>query len=271
MKKRKFSIACIFFYVALLGCCPRVSMLDVPPLLEQASLDSFEVAHRGNLHRGLPDNSLPALQEAVDAGVRFLEVDVRRSAEGDLFLFHDSTVSFQNSFTPRIFRGRRIETFSATERAKVFLNREGTIGIPTLRDALDLVKGTDSSLQLDLKGESDSLLQDVLRVVSKTQAFDNVVIQLKDVQRMVRIGKSARGVRVIARCRSMRQVRQALVTGVWGVELERWISADAIRLAHEHGVLVAINLAGSRLDRKTTRHYFRTRGTDSIMTDFAGQ
>ncbi len=46
------------------------------------------IAHRGNA-RDFPENTLPALQSAVELGVRFLEFDVQLSADQVPVLIHD--------------------------------------------------------------------------------------------------------------------------------------------------------------------------------------
>lgn len=46
------------------------------------------VAHRGYAYR-YPDNSLASVRAALDAGARFLEVDVQVSTDGTAYLFHD--------------------------------------------------------------------------------------------------------------------------------------------------------------------------------------
>ena len=46
------------------------------------------IAHRGNA-RDYPENTLPALQSAVDLGVRFLEFDVQLSADQVPVVIHD--------------------------------------------------------------------------------------------------------------------------------------------------------------------------------------
>ena len=49
------------------------------------------VAHRGYASR-FPENTIPALIAAIEAGARFVEVDVQLSSDGHPFLFHDRTL-----------------------------------------------------------------------------------------------------------------------------------------------------------------------------------
>ncbi len=46
------------------------------------------VAHRGYPTR-LPENTLPSIEAALQAGARYLEVDVQMSQDGEVVLFHD--------------------------------------------------------------------------------------------------------------------------------------------------------------------------------------
>jgi hypothetical protein len=110
-----------------------------------------------------------------------------------------------------------------------------------------------------------------MKVVTKRDAFNNVVIQLKSVSRMRDALESWPNLKIVARCRSMSELRQALQLPILAVELERWVTSEAIEMAHRQGILTAINIAGSRLDTLTTKKYFYSKGIDSIMTDFANQ
>lgn len=49
------------------------------------------VAHRGWRNR-FPENTLPAIKGALDAGAHFIEIDVQVTADGEPVLFHDDTL-----------------------------------------------------------------------------------------------------------------------------------------------------------------------------------
>lgn len=247
-------------------------MADIGPLDEQAALDFITVAHRGNIDTArFPDNSLPALRAAIEAGVPFLEVDVRRSVDGALFLFHDGSFSRSNSHAPAHLRGDPVGTIASSERATVTLDNSASIAIPTLADALSLIERSEGTLQLDLKGESDALTFAVLELVRARGLLHRVLLQLRSPERVALVLKNYPTARVLARCKSPEQLQQALQSRVEAVELERWITSEAVRLAHAQGVLVAVNIAGSRLDEPNTWDYLRSRGVDMIMTDRANE
>jgi glycerophosphoryl diester phosphodiesterase len=253
--------ACSLFY-------PEIT--DLAPFGPQPRLANLTVAHRGNISGGeLPDNSLPALRQALNAGVPLLEVDVRLANDGSLFLFHDGSFTRFNSNAPRILRGVPIAEIPSSERNQVTLDKSGSVLIPTFADALGLIEQDRlATLQLDLKGESDQLALEVLKLVAARKLLHRVLVQIRSPERIGFLLGSYPEARILARCRSWQELEQALKHRIEAVELERWITADAVALAHRHGVLVGINVANSRYDTPEVRSYLRSRGVDLIMTDW---
>lgn len=49
------------------------------------------VAHRGDW-RHAPENSLQAIKNCIDMGVDMVEIDIRKTKDGQLVLMHDGTV-----------------------------------------------------------------------------------------------------------------------------------------------------------------------------------
>lgn len=263
-------LASLLAIVTSCGCSLYPTLSDLGPLEIQPALATLTVAHRGNISGGaLPDNSLPALRQALAAGVPFLEVDVRRSHDGALFLFHDGSFSRSNSYAPSRLRGVPINQISSADRDTVTLDDAGTVRIPTLADALVLLEqsaNTTSTLQLDLKAESDTLALEVLELVRARSMLHRVLVQLRTPERVALVHAHYPTARILVRCKSHEQLVKTLQYRVEAVELERWITSEAVRLAHSAGVRVAINIAGSPLDEPSTHEYFRARGVDMIMT-----
>jgi glycerophosphoryl diester phosphodiesterase len=92
-------------------------------------------AHRGlhDLTAGIPENSLPAFERAAAAGYG-AELDVRLSADGQVVVFHDDTL------TRACGREDAVETLSLDELGRVSLF--GTEqAIPTFRRVLEALGG----------------------------------------------------------------------------------------------------------------------------------
>lgn len=262
-------LAILTLSTAPVGCWYNSNISDIAPLQEQPAIELTSIAHRGNLHEEYPDNSIPALIQTFSAGVAFAEVDVRRSSDGELFLFHDGSVQRGNSFAPPHLAKRKIQELTHDERAQVWLNKDHSIAIPTLKEALHLLKTFKGTLQLDLKGESDELLYATLQEVRSVGALDRVTIQLKDPERIARVRKVEPKARIVARCLDSEQLSKAISAHVEAVELERWITEDAVRNAHAAGIRVILNIASSRFDEPTSWKYLRARGVDTLMSDYA--
>jgi|SRR5579859_7925209 len=67
-----------------------------PVLVQAADLpvsrhDFVVIAHRGD-HARAHENTLTAIERTIGAGVDYVEIDVRRTADGHYVLMHDSTV-----------------------------------------------------------------------------------------------------------------------------------------------------------------------------------
>jgi glycerophosphoryl diester phosphodiesterase len=254
---------------AFTACSPTFDVSQLLAIPEAPALIRETVAHRGSLHEGLPDNSLPALADSARRGVRYLEVDVRLSREGPLFLFHDGSLRRENSSGPKDLFGRPVQELSLTEIAQIRLDPAETIGVPLLSEALKTLAGTATSLQLDLKGESDELLHAVVTEIAKAHASGRVVIQIRSPARVARLRRSHPSIRILARCKDDQQLDGAIAAGVDFVELERWITADGVARAHRAKIPVLINVAGSRYDEPEMWRLLRSRGVDLIMTNHA--
>ncbi len=109
------------------------------------------VAHRGAWH-GAPENSLAAIEKAIALGCDIVELDVRKSADGELFLMHDDTLQRMAGID------RVAESLTMAELQSIAL-RDGDGGetraptdqrIPTLRQALEVIRGRIFA-DLDLK------------------------------------------------------------------------------------------------------------------------
>jgi glycerophosphoryl diester phosphodiesterase len=107
-------------------------------------------AHRGyhNADHGIPENSMPAFQKAIAKGYG-IELDLHLTADGELVVFHDDTL------TRMCGRDDVIESMTSKELTRCrLLNTRETI--PLFRDVLALVDG-QVPLLIELKIPSHSM------------------------------------------------------------------------------------------------------------------
>ncbi len=113
-------------------------------------------AHRGVV-RDFPENSLESIGEAKRLGFRAVEFDLRKSADGDFILFHDTDAGRMIGYD------QFIGDISTAELKKLpFIHHGRTTGfyVPTLTDVLDRF-GNDFIFYFDMKltgfGEADEI------------------------------------------------------------------------------------------------------------------
>ncbi len=256
--------------VTSVGCFPTLRLEDFESVPLRPPLHRYTIAHRGSLHEGLPDNSIPALKDALAKGVQFLEVDVRQGDDGELFLFHDGSLQKTNYASPPELLGKKVQKLCTSDRGKVRLDVAGVVEIPTLREALaTIAQSPTATLQIDLKGESDRLLNAVVDLLRTENKLSRAVIQVRHPERVARIRTQEPRARILARCRDMHQVDQAIAAKVEFVELERWITGEAVEKCHKANITVVLNVAAPKYDNAQTWEFFRARGVDAVMTDHA--
>ncbi|SDG85487.1 glycerophosphoryl diester phosphodiesterase [Dyadobacter soli] len=134
--------------------------------LSPNSKNVLVASHRA-VHHELPENSLPAIREAIRLGVDIVEIDVKVSKDGIPMLMHDGKVD-------RTTTGKGdLETQTFEELRKLRLVSNGKVTeetIPTLEEALQTAKG-HILVDLDLKTEH---IGKVIEVVKKMDAEDFV-------------------------------------------------------------------------------------------------
>jgi glycerophosphoryl diester phosphodiesterase len=253
----------------LTGCISPWKMRQIKRLPATAPLSPLVTAHRANIHTGLPDNSIAAINEALLYGIPHLEVDVRQSTSGDLFLFHDGSLSPSNYHSPRTLCGRTVQELTREERNSVRLDTVGTVAIPLFSDALEAIRDRASLLQVDLKGESDQLAEAVIKEAITKGMLSQIVVQFRSLDRMQTMLERNPTLRALARCQNEDDVKRALDVGAEFIELQGWASAHAIASSHSAHARVLVNVAHPFYDDQEVWTLLRSRGVDIIMTDHA--
>ena len=142
--------------LALAALAFPLSAAELPPPKHAFTV----IAHRGN-HTRAHENTLTALRHAIEAGVDYAEIDLRRTSDGHHVLMHDSTVDRMTDG-----RGAVAElTLAQIQALHVRDLKRPEIApdrVPTFSEVLTLVKGR-LNLYLDFKAGDRALVGKAIR------------------------------------------------------------------------------------------------------------
>ncbi|WP_297909418.1 glycerophosphodiester phosphodiesterase family protein [uncultured Parabacteroides sp.] len=124
------------------------------------------LAHRGGVtESGIhPENSLAALDAAIERGYSGVEIDVRQSKDGKLFLYHNRT--FERDYDSKA-RAEDL-TWAEIQRLRP-LREDGKVPV-SMEEYCNYCKGKLSELMIDIKVDKPSLAfyQEVERILTET-------------------------------------------------------------------------------------------------------
>ncbi len=123
-------------------------------------------AHRA-AHNHFPENSLLAIQEAIDLGIDIVELDVKVTKDGVAVLMHDGTIDRTTTGTgkPSDFTLNELREFRLIHE-----NDTTNELIPTFEEALKLVK---NKIMVDIDLKTDQL-DPIIEAIKKQGCEDQV-------------------------------------------------------------------------------------------------
>lgn len=133
-------------------------------------------AHRGDAVRA-PENTLSAIESALDLGATLVEMDVQRTKDGVLVLHHDTSL-LRMAGVPEPVSFYTYEELSAFDVGAGFSEEFTGERIPTLEEALLLVKGRGGAL-LDVKVEEHEVetAREILKILEDLEMKEHTYIQ----------------------------------------------------------------------------------------------
>lgn len=128
------------------------------------------VAHRGDW-RNAPENSLPAIEMAIEMGVDIIELDIQATKDGELILMHDRTIDRTTTGKGKVSEWTldSIKTLNLRNGCAIKTREK----VPTLEEALLLVKGK-VLVNLD---KADSHFDKVYALLEKTGTTDQIIMK----------------------------------------------------------------------------------------------
>ena len=126
-------------------------------------VDAALIAHRGASAEA-PENTIPAVERAAALGARWIETDVRLTADGGLVMVHDATLDRTTSGKGRVAE-TPLETIRSLDAGAWFAPDFAGTRVPTLPEFLAAVLDCGLCLQLELK-EAAGLEEQLVEAVA---------------------------------------------------------------------------------------------------------
>lgn len=162
-------------------------------------------AHRA-AHINHPENSIPAIKEAIAIGVDIIELDVRETKDGVLVVIHDKTVD-------RTTNGKgpvADKTFAELQALFLMHNgKETTEKIPTFKEVLQLVKGR-VMLDIDYKAEGKRAAKNTAKLLKKMKMEQQSLFFLYDYKDAFLHSKNNKNMQYLARAYNAEDVAAIL-------------------------------------------------------------
>jgi len=134
-------------------------------------------AHRGFGDLG-PDNSLYAVERALDAGVDGVDLDGQLTKDGELVIFHDLSVDRLTAGTGRV-RDKTLAEMLALDLGPKYRSPVQGAYVHTFEDFLEKVKGRGKILMVELKvpGPGHTGIEErAVEIIRKHDAHRDVVL-----------------------------------------------------------------------------------------------
>ena len=167
--KRIYTLLYVVFVVLQLSAQNHVEQLR-EKLINCDSSSVIVVAHRGDW-RNFPENSLEAIDNAIKMGVDIVELDVKRTKDGELILMHDRTLD-------RTTTGKGLVSENTLSDIRKLNLRNGcnirTIHkVPTLEEALLHAKG---KIMINLD-QADLYFDQIYELMKKTGTTKQIIMK----------------------------------------------------------------------------------------------
>lgn len=132
------------------------------------------IAHRG-ASAAAPENTLAAVQLAIDEGTDWVEIDVQETIDGEVVVFHDSDFMKLADVNRKIWEVS-LDELNDIDVGSSFSEEFADQRVPTLAQVLQLCKGKAGvNIELKYYGHNQQLEQRVIDLVESNGMEDQVI------------------------------------------------------------------------------------------------
>lgn len=228
------------------------------------------IAHRGASSLA-PENTMAAVQVALDLGVDMIEIDVHRTSDGELVVIHDVTVDRTTDgegFVSRLTLAEVRELDAGSWFGRSFSNER----IPTLREVLEATKDK-VTLLIELKGPRTEVR--TVELVRELGMSNQVVVQSFDFQQIQKAKEKAPEIPTVFLVDKPNHSSEPARAAEWMANIAEYVGASGIGIRHSWWTPELSDIAAARnldvfvwtVDRKTDMKKSIKDGVQGIITN----
>jgi glycerophosphoryl diester phosphodiesterase len=171
-----------------------VAIVAIAAVLSLAAINRLELdrpvevtAHRGSSLRA-PENTLSAIEAAIDDGADYSEIDVQETADGEVVVLHDEDLMRIAGVDRKIWEVSYAE-LRDLDAGSWFAPEFAGERVPTLQEAIDVARGRIKlNIELKFNGHDQYLTERVVQILEDERFTDGALVSSLELAglRMVR-------------------------------------------------------------------------------------
>ena len=253
----------IFVLLLFLGLISQAQETKLDSILDDYHNNPEQIlvaAHRAT-NPNYPENSLAAIAESIRIGVDIVEIDIRKSKDGELVIMHDKTIDRTTNGTGKV------DDFTLAELKEFKLKLGNDITneqIPTFEEVLQLTKGK-MLLDVDFKLEGEAAVKQTFELIEKYGMEDQILFFLYDYPETAQYQKLNKDIKIMPRAYSrkdIRNIRKLEDISIIHID-DSYYRNGTMRRLIKSGYRVWINALG-KYDRMETEA--KNSGFDALLT-----
>ncbi len=219
-------------------------------------------SHRGD-SRKAPENTMPAIELALDTEADYVEIDVQETKDGEVVLMHDPTMKRTTGVAKKVC-DLTLEEIKQLDAGKWFSEKYKGTQIPTLREVLEACKGK-VKLNIEIKSENASadFEQKVVNLIKEYDFSRQCVItsaRKKSLRKVKKLTKDIRTGYIL----STAYGRYYLDREIDFVSMRStMINERVVRMSHKYGKEVYVWTVNNKEDAVRLSQL----GVDNLITD----
>ena len=235
---RKYFVV-LFLFVGLYPVCVQGQIIEIrDQFLDPDSKTVLVAAHRA-AHGEYPENSLPAIERAIELGVDIVELDVKVTKDGIPILMHDGTIDRTTNGTgkPSDYSCEQLKSLRLVNFSQVT-----EYMIPTFDEALKLTK---DKIMVDIDLKTDQL-DPIIKVIKSNDCEDQVFFFDNDYHALEYIRKADPDFYLMPRAYSLQMADSAITRfspQVVHIDFP-FYNSEVVTLIKSSGARVWINALG---------------------------